>query len=142
MRGVLKQKENDSVRPRGVISEVEQFLEGGRIKSWVQWLEGGRIGSYSGGVVSAAPPRPSPPSSQFQKEEEEDEGEDEGKEEEEDRGKWEEVSNAIEFVVQGITEMVEAEALNKACLVGRVGWREGTTNYCGGFYGYGDDGES
>ena len=31
--------------------------------------------------------------------------------------------------------MGEAEALEKAWLVGRGGWRGETTNSCGGFYG-------
>ena len=37
--------------------------------------------------------------------------------------------------------MGEAESLDKAWLVGRGGWRDETTNYGGGFYGDGDDGE-
>ena len=45
----------------------------------------------------------------------------------------------IDFFVRGITEMGEAEALDKAWLVGRGGGRGETTNSGGSIYGDGDD---
>ena len=52
------------------------------------------------------------------------------------------VSAAIDFVVRGITEMGETEALKKAWLVGRCGRRGETPDSGGGVYGHKDDGES
>ena len=57
------------VRPRGCIAEVEQFEEGGRIKTWGQWLDWVKMGFYRGEGISRSPPPP-PPSYEFPKEEE------------------------------------------------------------------------
>ena len=78
------QPEKESVRTRSGIEEVAQFLEEVQIKAWGQWSEWGCIVSYIGEGIVSIPPPPSPPTSQFPKEEE--------------RGKWEDIVAAINFV--------------------------------------------
>ena len=83
------------------------------------------------GQYQHAPP-PSP-FYQFAKEKEE--------EEEKEKFKWEEVSAMIKFLVQVITDMREAHALEKAWLVGRGVGKGETPNYGYGIYGDGDNGK-
>ena len=94
------QPEKDSFRPRGGIEEVANVLEGAQIKAWGHWSEGGEIVSYIGWVSII--PTPMDSLLPIQKEEEEKE-----------RGKWEEFSAIIEFIIQDITDMGEVEALEK-----------------------------